>query len=169
MGGAYMLPVDGTGPGNLYGLAWSHPNAGGQAGFLSTHGLLVMENGVTNTALANGIWTRGDVTAYSDARVKENVQVIENALEKVQAIRGVTFTRNDREDTNTRFAGVIAQEVLSVFPEVVTESADGTYSVAYGNMSGLFIEAFKEQQVQLMQQKTQIDELMEIVKTLKGL
>jgi predicted heme/steroid binding protein len=169
MGGAYMLPVDGTGPGNLYGLAWSHPNAGGQAGFLSTHGLLVMENGVTNAALANGIWTRGDVTAYSDARVKENVQVIENALEKIHAIRGVTFTRNDREDTDTRFAGVIAQEVLPVFPEVVTESKDGTYSVAYGNMAGLFIEAFKEQQVQLMQQKAQIDELVEIVKTLKGL
>lgn len=156
MGTSWMLPIDGTSPGNLYGLAWSHPNAGGQAGYLSTHGLLVMENGSTNTALANGIWTRGDVTAYSDARVKTNIKVITDAVEKVKAIRGVTFNRTDRADQTTRFAGVIAQEVLPVLPEVVTEDALGTYSVAYGNLSALLIEAIKEQQIQ-------IDELKQII------
>lgn len=161
MGSAYMLPVDGTTPGNLYGLAWSHPNTGGQAGFLSTHGLLVMENGVTNTALANGIWTRGDVTAYSDARVKENVEVITDAIQKILAIRGVTFTRNDREDTTTRFTGVIAQEVLPVLPEAVTTSAEGTYSVAYGNMAGLFIEAIKEQQAEIQELKALVKKLID--------
>jgi hypothetical protein len=161
MGDAYKLAIDGTTPGNLYGMAWSHPNAGGQAGYLSTHGLLIMENGTCNTALANGIWTRGDVTAYSDARVKDNVKVIDNALEKVQTIRGVTFTRNDRDDKTKRFAGVIAQEVLPVLPEVVTESAEGTYSVAYGNMVGLLIEAIKEQQGQIEDLKKQIEYLVE--------
>ena len=157
MGTSWYMPQDGTTPGNLYGLAWSHPNAGGQAGYLATHGLLVMENGNTNTALSNGIWTRGDVTAYSDARVKENVEVITNAIERIKAIRGVTFTRNDREDKTTRFAGVIAQEVLAVLPEVVTEDALGTYSVAYGNLAGLFIEAIKEQQKEIDELKSLIN------------
>lgn len=159
MGNSWKLARDGSTPGNLYGLAWSHPNAGGQAGYLSTHGLLVMENGTCNTALANGIWTRGDVTAYSDARVKDNVKVIENAVEKIKAIRGVTFTRNDRQDKTTRFAGVIAQEVLKVLPEVVTEDAIGTYSVAYGNLNALLIEAIKEQQKEIDELKTLINGL----------
>jgi hemoglobin-like flavoprotein len=118
-----------------------------------------MENGNTNTALSNGIWTRGDVTAYSDARVKDNIEVIENAVEKIKAIRGVTFTRNDREDTTKRFAGVIAQEVLEVLPEVVTEDALGTYSVAYGNLNALLIEAIKEQQKEIDELKSLINGL----------
>jgi hypothetical protein len=85
-----------------------------------------------------------DITAYSDGRVKENVEVIQNALAKVQAIRGVTYTRSDNVDKVKRHAGVIAQEVLAVLPEVVSGSEDSVYSVAYGNMAGLFIEAIKE-------------------------
>jgi hypothetical protein len=61
MGTSYRLPVDGTSPGNLYGLAWSYPNVGGQGSFLNTHGLLVMENGTTNAAIASVIWARADM------------------------------------------------------------------------------------------------------------
>ncbi len=63
----------------------------------------------------------GDITAFSDARVKDNVEVITNAIEKVQAIRGVTYTKMDSEEDerNIRRAGVLAQEVLEVLPEVV--------------------------------------------------
>jgi hypothetical protein len=63
MGTSYRLPVDGTSPGNLYGLSWSHPNAGGQASYLSDHGLLVMVNGTTYAALTNVIWARSDMRA----------------------------------------------------------------------------------------------------------
>ena len=145
MGDSWKLAIDGTSPGNLYGLSWSHPNAGGQASRLNDHGLMVMINGVTQAAISSNIWAAGDITAYSDARVKENVEVIENALEKVQSIRGVTFTRNDMTDTTTRHAGVIAQEVLEVLPEVITKDANDHYSVAYGNLNALLIEAIKEQ------------------------
>ena len=86
----------------------------------------------------------GNVTAYSDIRIKEDIQVIPNALAKVQSIRGVTFTRNDLEDKELRHAGVIAQEVEIVLPEVILEGRDGIKTVAYGNMVGLLIEAIKE-------------------------
>ena len=62
MGDAYKLPVDGTTTGNLYGLAWSHPNAGGQAANLSNHGLLVVSNGVTQCALTNNIWVANNIS-----------------------------------------------------------------------------------------------------------
>ena len=93
----------------------------------------------------------GDVIAYSDARVKDNVKTIENALDKVTQLRGVSYTRNDVEDKTTKI-GVIAQEVLEVLPEVVQQDDEGKYSVAYGNMVGLLIESIKEL-------KAEVDEL----------
>jgi ribosome biogenesis protein Tsr3 len=100
----------------------------------------------------------GDVIAYSDARVKENVQTVENALSTITSLRGVTYTRNDNED-KSRKVGVIAQEVLPILPEVVQQDNEGNYSVAYGNMVGVLIEAIKEQQ-------QQIDELKYLLQTI---
>ena len=85
----------------------------------------------------------GDVIAYSDKRVKENIKTIDNALDKVNKLRGVSYTRNDIKDKSTKI-GVIAQEIENVIPEVVKTDHEGMKSVAYGNISGLLIEAIKE-------------------------
>jgi len=61
MGTAYNLCDDGSGTGNFYGLAFTHSNAGGQAKATLSHQLLVMHNGVTCTAIGNGICTSGDI------------------------------------------------------------------------------------------------------------
>ena len=95
----------------------------------------------------------GDVIAYSDARVKENVETIPNALDKVKAMRGVGYNKIGSEE---RSIGVIAQEMLDVMPEVVHTDDQGMHSVAYGNLVGVLIEAMKEQQAQ-------IDELKAII------
>jgi hypothetical protein len=63
MGDSYKLPADGSTTGSLYGLAWSHPNAGGVAGNLNTHGLLVMENGTFLAAISGSIRARDNVMA----------------------------------------------------------------------------------------------------------
>jgi hypothetical protein len=99
----------------------------------------------------------GTVTANSDIRLKDNIEIIPNALEKVSQIRGVTFTRNDQEDKEKRHAGVIAQEIEKVLPEVVMEDSEGIKSVAYGNLVGLLIEAIKEQQEQINNLKKEIE------------
>jgi hypothetical protein len=120
---------------------------------------------------ANGDFVApGDIIAYSDARVKDNVENISDALAKVRAIRGVTFTRSDASEgyENDRHMGVIAQELLEIVPEVVTGTEETKYSVAYGNLAGLFIEAIKEQQTQIENQQSQIDELKALVKRLVG-
>jgi len=147
----------------MYGIGYSHPNFWG-AGKVGGWGLYVASAGVIDAIIggdgaSTSIWAKTDIVAYSDARVKENVQVVENALEKIQAIRGVTFTRNDVKDTKKRSAGVIAQEVLAIFPEVVTGSEEDMYSVAYGNMAALFIEAIKEQQGQISELKNLVNTL----------
>ena len=105
-----------------------------------------------------GLTHTGNITAYSDLRLKENIEVIPNALDKIKTLRGVTYNRTDFTNKN-RQSGVIAQEVEKVLPEVVQENDEGIKSVAYGNMVGLLIEAIKEQQKQIDEQQKQIDEL----------
>jgi len=99
--------------------------------------------------MSGNVTAAGNVTAYSDIRLKDNIEVIKNALEKVTQLNGVTFTRNDQEDKARRHAGVIAQEVEKVLPEVVSEDNEGIKNVAYGNMIGLLIEAIKELQAKV--------------------
>ena len=108
--------------------------------------------------MSGNMTVAGDVTAFSDARVKTNVQTIENALAKTLALRGVSYNRTDSDDTRTKI-GVIAQETLEVVPEVVNQDNDGMYNVSYGNMTALLIEAIKEQQAQIEDLKSEIKKL----------
>jgi hypothetical protein len=90
------------------------------------------------TLASGAITSSGDVTAFSDMRIKHDIETIEGALAKVSDMRGVYFKRNNGEAGT----GVIAQEIENILPEVVK---DGEYkSVAYGNMVGILIEAIKE-------------------------
>jgi hypothetical protein len=82
-----------------------------------------------------------NVTALSDERVKDDIETIEDALEKVKALRGVRYIR---KDIGGQHIGVISQEVQKILPEVITESDDGMLHVAYGNIIGVLINAIKE-------------------------
>jgi hypothetical protein len=108
--------------------------------------------------MSGNMTVAGDVTAYSDARVKENVETIVQALDKVLQLRGVSYNRTDSDDKKTKI-GVIAQETLVVVPEVVNQDNTGMYNVSYGNLAGLFIEAIKEQQKQIEDLKSKLDAL----------
>jgi hypothetical protein len=173
MGTPYKLASNGTSVGNLYGLSWTHPNVGtgtDQAIAGLSHQLQLRENGSLKCAFGAGIWTSGNVTAYSDIAVKTNLQKIPNALTKVMQINGYTYDRTDfRADPITgimpeiRQAGVVAQEVEKILPEVVSGS-EGNKAVAYGNMVALLIEAIKEQQTQIEELTSQINTLKEMIK-----
>lgn len=113
---------------------------------------------VGTSATNTSIYAIGDIAAFSDESVKTDVQVIDNALEKVKQIRGVTFIRTDI-GSGDRKAGVIAQEVEKVLPEVITVHPDGTKAVSYGNMNGLLIQAIKEQQLMIEKLVTRVTEL----------
>ena len=105
------------------------------------------DGGSTVTALTLDMSSAGaatfnnNVTAYSDERLKSNIETIENGLEKVEKLRGVTYTRDERDNI-----GVIAQEVEKVLPDIVLTADDmmGTKSVDYGRITAVLIEAVKE-------------------------
>lgn len=107
---------------------------------------------VGNAFVSSDFTSGGDVTAYSDARLKENVVTVDNALDKVLQMRGVYFNKIGQEE---RQVGVIAQEVEAIVPELVKENADGMKSVAYGNAMALLIEAIKELKSEIDQLKAE--------------
>ena len=91
-------------------------------------------------AMFTGVVTAPNFVSSSDARLKSDVETIADALTLVCALRGVRFTMD-----GMRQIGVIAQEIEPVLPEVVQADAEsGQLSVAYGNITGLLIEAVKE-------------------------
>ena len=92
--------------------------------------------------VTGGIRATGDITAFSDLKWKQNLVKIPNALEKISKINGYTFEMI--QEPGVRKAGVIAQELMTVLPEVVSSDLDGNLSVAYGNVISLLIEAIKE-------------------------
>ena len=101
--------------------------------------------------LSGSFTATGNITAYSDERLKENVQTIEGALDKVSQMRGVTYNYKSELNDGQRGTGVIAQEMQQVMPEVVQ---DGEYlSVAYGNLVGVLIESIKELKAEIEELK----------------
>ena len=97
-----------------------------------------------NLSINGSITATGDITAFSDRRLKSEIERIEGSLEKVSKINGYTYIQNNKRST-----GCVAQEVMEVLPEAVLEVYNGMaeetlYTLAYGNLAGLFVEAIKE-------------------------
>ena len=90
----------------------------------------------------------GDVVAYSDERLKTNIETLDGS--KVYDMRGVSFTKD-----NKKSSGVIAQELEKIAPELVNNDSQFK-AVAYGNITGYLIEAIKELKSEIEQLKKQI-------------
>jgi hypothetical protein len=136
----------------------------------TTNGYWPLEINLTNNDALFGrnLTAVGEVTAYSDIRLKKDVETISDALTKVMSLRGVTYYRKDMDD-DKRHIGVIAQEIQEVLPEVVSESKDNndetvsTLSVSYGNITAVLIEAIKEQQKIIEEQGKRISALENLI------
>jgi len=106
--------------------------------------------GMTNPSYkldVNGV-IRGSNVTPSDIRLKENIELIDNALEKVSQLRGVYFNWKDKASGENRNIGLIAQEVEKTFPEVVSEDQKGYKSINYGEIVAALVEAVKELKAQ---------------------
>jgi hypothetical protein len=126
--------------------------------------ILFIDGSAGTAAFSGAVTAGGDITAYSsDRRLKDNITLIPNALEKVMSIRGVTFDWNDtsfyagfRPKIRHNDAGVIAQEIQAVLPQAVdyapfdrddegnSKSGENYLTVKYEKIVPLLIEAVKE-------------------------
>jgi hypothetical protein len=97
---------------------------------------------------STGTLNATELNATSDINLKENIRPIENPIEKVMQLNGVSFDWKETQDSSI---GVIAQEVEKVFPELVRTG--DKKSVNYNGLIGLLIEVVKEQQKQIEELK----------------
>jgi len=127
----------------------------------SSSGLILSSTSRTGAA---DFYAYGNVTAYSDLRLKKDLQPIPDALDKISKVTGYTYLRTNASEgeEHIRQVGVVAQELLKVLPEAVLggpteDDPDGHYSVAYGNIVGLLIEGIKEQQAHITSLEKRLD------------
>jgi len=126
-----------------------------------------------NRYFSNSIYASSDVVAYfsSDIRLKDNINIIQSPLEKISKLRGIEFNWNNNQNiyqVGKRDLGVIAQDVEDVLPELVETRDTGYKAVKYEKLTPLLIEAIKEQQVQIEEQKTQNQSLLNRIESLES-
>jgi hypothetical protein len=156
MGDAYKMSADGTSLANMYGIGWSHPNAGGAAGNLTDHGMLIINNGSFRCAISNSIVASGNITAYSDERLKRNWRDMpENFVERLAQVK---VGRYERIDDGMEQVGVSAQSLQPLLPEAIQVAKDeiGTLSVSYGNAAMASAVELAKELVMLKQELAEI-------------
>ncbi|MCK9420187.1 MAG: tail fiber domain-containing protein [Nitrospirae bacterium] len=113
---------------------------------------------VLGTVYSNG------TALTSDSKFKMNLQRINDPIDKVINLRGISYEwkRAEFKEKNLpegRHYGVIAQEIEKVLPEVVSTGPDGTKAVAYSEIIPVLIEAIKEHQKAIENQQKRIEQL----------
>ena len=99
----------------------------------------------------------GDLTINSDERLKDNIQPLGSTLNKLHQIEAKTYSFK-KDEEHTPKIGVLAQEVQAVFPELVTEGADGILSVNYQGLVPVLINAINEQELKMSEQDAKMSE-----------
>lgn len=145
-------------------------------GYLTTQYILDANNSnyqidPTGRTQLHDLFHDGLLQANSDARLKENVRQITDSLEKISRLRGVSF--DWRQDTDIkdlsrqRQIGMIAQEVETVIPEIVNNSPLGYKGIDYGKLTSVLVEAIKDQQKQIEEDRVRDDTRDKEIEVLK--
>jgi hypothetical protein len=161
-GGAVAIMYDAAGNGGIYRQAngrwhtYHHVanNCLGVCGSTTSSAYGLYEQG-------GGIYSTGNITAYSDRRVKENIRPIDNALATVEQMRGVYYNRIEDAEKKT-VIGFIAQELNEIdgAKPLVTYAEDvDQYGVSYGNTAALLVEAIKDLSQQVKDLQAEIKEI----------
>ncbi len=109
---------------------------------------------------AQDVTVNGDFYTPSDERLKTNIETLSNVLEKIENLRGVQFEYKDQNKYATGpKVGVIAQELQKLYPDMVTVGADNYLKVDYTQLTGVLLQAVKEQQAEIVKQQAEIDAL----------
>lgn len=112
---------------------------------LQVEGSVLVSSGANTCTISptGGGGTTG-ITCSSDARLKENIATLPDALNKVLQVRGVTYTWKDRSIASATNIGFIAQEMEKVTPELVVTSPNGMKAVNYANFVAVLTNAIRE-------------------------
>ena len=119
-----------------------------------TNALTVLKNGNTTIngtlTVTSNLTVNGNLYTPSDERLKTNIETLTSVLSKIDQLRGVSFEYRDQKKYATGpKIGLIAQELQKVYPEMVSVGEEGFLKVDYTQLTGVLIQAVKEQQQQI--------------------
>lgn len=125
---------------------------------------LVLENSETITNATNGIILvtagtttfSGNVTVSSDMRLKDNILPLGSTMTNILKLDGKSYTRDGKEEI-----GLLAQDVQLVYPELVSEDANGMLSVNYQALSAILINGVKDQEARIQKLEILVKLLLE--------
>ncbi len=131
--------------------------------------------GTTNPGAKFQVGNKGDASfaranswaTFSDRRLKNKIELITNALDKLDQIHGYTYNWKNKSDSS-RQVGVIAQEIELVMPEAVKTGSDGYKTVDYGKLSALLIQAVREQQTIITSLENKIEQQNTTIRDVKN-
>jgi trimeric autotransporter adhesin len=115
--------------------------------------------------LAVGGWINATgMIAFSDKKLKKDINKMDKALDKISKINGYTYYWDRASDKHNRFdaskqAGFIAQEIVEVLPEAVVKTDEGILGLNYNAIMPLLAEGIKEQQTMIEELKIEVAEL----------
>lgn len=120
-----------------------------------------------NASFGQDVTVNGNFYTPSDNRLKSHIETLSSVLQKIDQLRGVRFQYKDQH----KYAagpkiGVIAQELQKIYPEMVTKGKDGFLKVDYTQLTGMLIQAVKEQQKEIEQLKTRMDRQQEQINSI---
>lgn len=120
-----------------------------------------------NASFGQDVTVNGNFYTPSDKRLKTNIETLGNVLQKIDQLRGVKFEYKDQHKyASGSKIGVIAQELQKVYPAMVTTGKDGFLKVDYTQLTGMLIQAVKEQQKQIEELQTRMNNQQEQINSI---
>jgi hypothetical protein len=120
-----------------------------------------------NASFAQDATINGNFYTPSDRNLKTRIETLTTVLQKIDQIRGVSFEYKDQTKYATGLKiGVIAQELQKVYPDMVTKGKDGYLKVDYTQLTGMLIQAVKEQQKEIDALKIRMDKQQEQINSI---
>jgi hypothetical protein len=144
--GSFVNVIGGTNNGGTITIRGTSSGTKGTASVLMTDGVASSTTATGTLVVTGGVGVSGQVTATtlvetSSIVFKENINPIENALESVLMLMGVTY---DRKDNKEHEAGLIAEDVYKIIPDLVSLDADGKpHGIKYTKLTAYLLEAIK--------------------------
>ncbi len=116
-----------------------------------------LENDETITNATDGtVVVSGNLTVSSDMRLKDNIQPLGDTMVNILKLDAKSYTREGREEI-----GLIAQDVQSVYPELVVEDGNGMLAVNYQALSAILINGIKDQEARIQKLELLVKLLLE--------
>jgi len=131
-------------------------NSDGYSASLRASSVYLAEGDQISNATSGTIVFSGNITVSSDMRLKDNIKPLGDTMIDILKLDGKSYTRDGREEI-----GLLAQDVQLVYPELVSEDANGMLSVNYQALSAILINGIKDQEARLQKLEMLVKILLE--------